>query len=76
VEVQLTVDQQAKLAQLAASQGRDQSALVQDAVERLLAHEAWFLDEVEKGLLQADRGEFVDHTEVRDWIRSRYPGRC
>jgi predicted transcriptional regulator len=32
------------------------------------------MQEVEKGLAAADRGEFVDHEEIRKLIDRRYPG--
>jgi len=37
-------------------------------------HDEWFLREVEKGLAAADRGEFVEHDEIRKRIDRRYPG--
>jgi len=58
---------------MAAAQGRAAETLVQEAVERLLNYDDWFLREVEKGLAAADRGEFVEHDEIRKMIDSRYP---
>lgn len=59
---------------MAAAQGRAAEALVQEAVERLLKYDdEWFLSEVDKGLAATDRGEFVDHDDVRNMIESRYP---
>ena len=58
---------------MAAAQGRASEALVQEAVERLLDYDEWFLREVEKGLSAADRGEFVEHSDIRKMIDSRYP---
>ena len=55
-------------------QGRDPQALVQEAVDRLVDYDDWFLQEVDKGLAAADRGEFVEHDAVRKLIDSRYPG--
>jgi predicted transcriptional regulator len=49
-------------------------ALVVEAVERLVSYDEWFLREVQKGLAAADRGELVDHDEVRKLIDERYPG--
>jgi hypothetical protein len=40
-------------------QGPAAEALVQEAVERLVDYDDWFLQEVDKGLAAADRGEFV-----------------
>ncbi len=65
MEVHLSSDLQAKLMRLATEQGRDTSALVEEAVERLVDCDEWFLREVEKGLTAADRGEFIEHDEIR-----------
>jgi predicted transcriptional regulator len=73
MEVQFTPDQQDKLARMAAAQGRAAEALVQEAVDRLLSHEVWFSQEVDRGLAAADKGEFVEHDDVRRMIESRYP---
>jgi predicted transcriptional regulator len=73
MEVQFTPEQQAKLSRMAAAQGRAAETLVQEAVERLLNYDDWFLREVEKGLAAADRGEFVEHDDIRKMIDSRYP---
>ena len=59
---------------MAAGQGRDAEALVQEAVERLVDYDEWFLQEVENGLAAADRGEFIEHEDVRKMVDSRYPG--
>jgi predicted transcriptional regulator len=73
MEVQFTPEQQAKLSRLAAAQGCAAETLVQEAVERLLNYDDWFLREVDKGLAAADRGEFVQHDDIRKMIDSRYP---
>jgi predicted transcriptional regulator len=74
MEVRLNPDLQAKLAQLAAQQGRDSESLVVDAVERMVNYDQWFLREVEKGICAADRGELVDHEDIQKLIDRRYPG--
>ena len=72
--MRLKPDLQAKLTRLATQQGRDSEALVVEAVERMVNYDEWFLQEVEKGLAAADRGEFVEHEDVRKLIDRRYPG--
>jgi predicted transcriptional regulator len=74
MEVHFNPELQAKLARMATLQGRDPQTLVQEAVERLVDHEDWFLQEVDKGLAAADRGEFIEHDAVRKLIDRRYPG--
>jgi predicted transcriptional regulator len=36
-------------------------------------YDEWFLSEVNEGLAAADRGELVDHADVRKMIDQRYP---
>ena len=74
MDVPLSPDLQAKLSRLAAQQGRASEALVVEAIERLVSYDEWFLREVEKGLAAADRGEFVEHSDLRKMIDERYPG--
>ena len=73
MEVQFTPDQEARLARMAATQGREAEVLVQEAVARLLGYDEWFSREVDKGLAAADKGAFVDHDVVRKMIDTRYP---
>jgi len=72
MEVNLTPDLQAKLSRLAAERGRDTQALVQEAVERFVDYDEWFLRQVETGLAAADR--FIEHEDIGKLIDSRYPG--
>jgi predicted transcriptional regulator len=74
MEVYFNPDLQAKLSRMAARQGRAAETLVQEAVERLVDHDGWFLQEVDKGLVAADRGEFIEHDAVRRLIDTQYPG--
>lgn len=74
MEVRLDPKLAEKLARVAAEQGRDREALVVEAVERMLSYDEWFLAEVEKGLAAADRGEFLEHEDIRKLIDGRYPG--
>ena len=73
MEVQLTPELQSKLLRMAEQQGRDSAALITEALERLVTHDAWFISEVEKGLAAADRGELTAHQAVRAMIDRRYP---
>ena len=40
----------------------------------MVNYDEWFLREVQKGLAAADRGELIDHDEVRKLIDERYLG--
>jgi predicted transcriptional regulator len=74
MNVQFSPEIQAKLDRAASEQGRNTESLIQEAVERLLNYDEWFARQVEEGLSAADRGEFVEHDEVRKLIDSRYSG--
>ena len=74
MEVRLDPDLEAKLSKIASNQGRTAETLVQEAIERLVDYDEWFLQAVEQGLAAADRGEFIEHTDIRKMIDSRYPG--
>lgn len=45
-----------------------------EAVERMVDYDAWFGEEVEKGLAAADRGELIEHEDIGKLIDRRYPG--
>jgi predicted transcriptional regulator len=70
----LSPDLHAKFARLAAEEGRDTETLAREAIERMVDYHEWFLREVDKGLAAADRGEFIEHEDIRNRIDSRYPG--
>jgi len=74
MELRFNPDLQEKLSLIAAEQGRDSESLVVEAVESFVNHDEWFLRELEKGLAAADRGELVDHEDVKKLIDRRYPG--
>lgn len=73
MEVHLSPDVEAKLSRLASHQGRAAETLVQEAVERLVDYDDWFVQEVDKGLASAEYGEFVEHEAIRELIERRYP---
>lgn len=64
MELQLPKRQAAGLVGLAARSGRTTDELVVEAVDRLLADEKWFEDQVKLGIDQIARGEFVEESEM------------
>jgi len=72
MQVYFPQELQERIDRAAAEQGRDSESLVREAVERSLDYDQWFLREVENGLAAAERGEFVDHEEVKKLVESRY----
>ena len=65
MEVRFTPEQEAQLSEIASHAGVDPESLVKDAALRLLERDARFRAAVQKGIGQADRGEFVDEDEMQ-----------
>jgi len=64
MEIHFTPEQQAQIAQVATKAGTVPERLVTNVVVRYLAEEARFLAAVEKGLIAAERGEFIEEEEM------------
>jgi predicted transcriptional regulator len=64
MEVHLTPEQEAQLAQIATNEGTEPEHLVKDAALRLLREDARFRAAVREGIAQADRGEFIEEDEM------------
>jgi predicted transcriptional regulator len=65
MEISLGPELEAKLNQIASQQGRGPDQIVQELVASHLEHDAWFRQEVGKGLSSLDAGKSVSHEEVR-----------
>ncbi len=55
---------QAKVDRAAAENNSGAEEYVKQLVEHYLEHDAWFRQQVKKGLDQLDRGEFLTHEEI------------
>ena len=64
MDLQLTERQTTGLASLSALTGRSPGELVAEAVDRLLAEEIWFDAQVQLGIDQIARGEFLEEEEM------------
>ena len=64
MEVHFSPELQAKLNRVAAENNSAADEYVQQLVEHYVDHDAWFRQQVQKGLDQLDRGEFLTHEEV------------
>jgi predicted transcriptional regulator len=64
MEVHLADRQEAQLNELAIKTGRGTDELVQEAVDRLLAHHEWLKGQVQIGIDQIERGEFMEEEEM------------
>jgi predicted transcriptional regulator len=57
-------NQESQLNDLAMKAGRDTDDLAQEAVARSLADNEWFMDQVQIGIDQIARGEFIEEEEM------------
>lgn len=69
MEVHLTPDLQAKLADSAAKQGRAPDELVQDVLALYFAEEASFIEAVSRGEESLQRSEHLTHEQVGHRLR-------
>jgi predicted transcriptional regulator len=64
MEVHFSPDVETRLQQVALANGKDAEQLVKDTVTRMLENQTRFIAGVQRGIKQADRGEFVEHKDV------------
>jgi predicted transcriptional regulator len=64
MEVHFTPEQEAKLAQTAAEQGREPDELVRQVVARYFDEENRFVNEVTRGEEALKRGEYLTHEQM------------
>jgi len=64
MELQIQERQAAELAVLATRTGRTPDELVEEAVDKLLKHEAWFDAQVQIAIDQIAHGEFLTEEEM------------
>ena len=72
MEVHFTPEQEAHLSKIATKEGLDPEELVKDAALRLLEDDTRFRDGVQKGIKQADRGEFVEEDEMDTRVKRMF----
>lgn len=75
MEVHFTPEQEAQLFRIASHEGTNAERLVKDAALRLLEEKMRFSAAVRQGIAAADRGQLIDHDEVRacDLVVPRCP---
>lgn len=69
VTLDLSDEDRERLARLAATTGRSESVLAAEALHAYLDIQAWQLDEIRKGLAEADAGDFASPEEVEAVFR-------
>ncbi len=74
MEVQLTLEQEARLALMAERAGTAPEHFATSVVVRYLDEEARFLAAVDEGLAAADRGEFIEEEEMNARLEAMFQG--
>jgi predicted transcriptional regulator len=68
MEVHFTPEQEAQLGRIAGYSGTDPAKLVKDAALRVVEEDMQFRASVHRGIEQADRGELINHDDVKAQI--------
>jgi predicted transcriptional regulator len=68
MEVRFSPAVESRLQQVGSANGKDVEQLVKDIVARMLENQARFIAGVQRGIEQANRGEFVEHIDVLNRI--------
>ncbi|PKO70908.1 MAG: CopG family transcriptional regulator [Betaproteobacteria bacterium HGW-Betaproteobacteria-17] len=63
----------AKLDKLAQATHRSRSFLAEEAIARYIDLEAWQIGEIEQAIQEADRGDFVNPSDMADLLK-KYAG--
>lgn len=64
MEIPLSPETAAKLSRIAAARGSDTARVAEEAIERFVDYDEWFLRAVQKGIDDADRGNLLSNEEV------------
>jgi len=82
MEIQFTPEQEARLSQIANYNGAPAGQLVKQAALRLVEEDEQYQADIDGAIQQADRGQFIDHEEVKARIsrslqsRPNHPSHC
>ncbi len=74
MNISLVPEQEARIAELAARDGRSADEIVREAIDRYLEDDARFVEAVMQGLASLDSGQFVSHEEVGRRIDRLFDG--
>jgi predicted transcriptional regulator len=65
MQISLEPNLEARLNQIASEAGKAANQVVEELVANYIDHDAWFKQEVNKGLASLDAGKFVSLDDVR-----------
>ncbi|MCI0491003.1 MAG: ribbon-helix-helix protein, CopG family [Blastocatellia bacterium] len=70
ISVRVPLSTARRLEALAAATGQSKSLLGAEAIEEYVSLQEWQIKAVEKGIQSANKGRFVEHPDVEDWLSS------
>jgi RHH-type rel operon transcriptional repressor/antitoxin RelB len=70
ITVRVSPDTKRRLEALAQVTERTQSWLAESALKNYLEDQEWQVQRIQEGIAAADRGEFVEHECVMEWVDS------
>jgi predicted transcriptional regulator len=73
MEVHFKPETEAAINRVAANNQSNADEYVQQLVEAYLDHDSWFREKVREGIAAADRGDLIEHEDVRKLIDSWFP---
>ena len=71
--VRLLLDLAGQLEKLILATGRNKTAITVTALRAYVQAESWQISDIEKGIAEADRGEFASENEVNSFF-AKYGG--
>lgn len=74
MEVPFTPEQEAAIAEMATTSGKNPSQFVRDTMGRILRDHERFVEGVKRGIDAADRGDLIEHEDVVARIEQRFRG--
>ncbi|OGT24798.1 MAG: hypothetical protein A3I12_06905 [Gammaproteobacteria bacterium RIFCSPLOWO2_02_FULL_38_11] len=71
ITIRLTNTLKTKLEKLAESTHRSKSFLAAEAIDDYISLHEWQINEIKKGLQEANAGDFLEHTKIKKYWRKK-----
>jgi len=71
ISLRMSEEKIERVDRLAKALGRSRAWIINEATDRYLAYESWFIEQVEQGLAEAEAGKTIPHDEVMAGLRKR-----
>jgi len=70
ISFEVPVETARKLEELAEATNRSESTLGLEAIEEYISVQQWQIEAIKQGIEEADRGRFIEHSVVKEWVKS------